>query len=235
MAEPTDLVLGGQKPQNGLILGGIQGVQQRFYQAPSETEKIAVLAEAIHQGQKGLDLVIRSLKERSPQVSWAAYDLLKQSGAPRAKLALQYFSDRVNYLPLDDLLKAKNWEVADHWTTAILHELSHLPAGRALNGNHIATIPLADLQVIDRLWSRHSRDRFGFKTQAKIWQTSKAQRWDPGERWLLFGRRVKWYNSQWLRQHQLNFTQDAPIGHLPFAGGIFTIEAIAVQILNPSP
>ncbi|MDX1976652.1 MAG: GUN4 domain-containing protein [Pseudanabaenaceae cyanobacterium bins.68] len=232
MPEPSDLVLGGENPSHGLILGGIQGVQQRFYQASSETEKIAVLAEAINQGQKGLDLVIRSLKERSPQVSWAAYELLKQSGSPRAKLALQYFSERVNYLPLDQLLKAQNWEAADQWTTAILRDLSNLPTGRALKGDHIANCAGADLQVIDRLWARHSRDRFGLKAQAQIWQVCKARRWDPGERWLLFGRRVKWYNGQWLRQHQLNFHQDAVVGHLPFGGGIFTIEAIATQMSN---
>jgi hypothetical protein len=230
----TDLVLGGV-PGNAenvtsLVLGGIRGVEQRYYSAKTNQQKIAALAEAIAQGQKGLDLVIRSLRDRDAEISCAAYELLKQNPSPRAKLAIQLFSDRVNYQSLDELLKAKNWEQANLFTTEIMHHLSGAESSRALNKSHIELLDCRDLLIIDRLWQKYSGCRFGFGVQAKIWRECEASRWDPGEAWLLFGKKVKWYTDRWLKNPDLEFKLTTAVGHLPFGGGIFTVSAIADRL-----
>ncbi len=235
---PTDLVLGNlggkaakaESQANSMILGGIQGVQQRYFNAKTDQQKIAALSEAIAQGQQGLDLVIRSLKDQSSEIFWAAYKLLNQSRSSRAKLAIQLISDQVNYQALEELLKTKSWEQAEFWTAEILHQISGARATQALNKSHIANLDCRDLLIIDHLWQKHSNARFGFTVQAKIWRECEASRWDPGEAWLLFGKRVKWYTDHWLKLQDLDFKLTSPFGHLPFAGGIFTVSAIADRL-----
>jgi GUN4-like len=233
----TDLVLGNrQEPESqldsSLILGGIQGVQQRYYQAKTPIQKIEVLKEAINQGQQGLDLVIRSIKDKTPEIHWAAYELLSKESSSRAKLAIQLFSAQVNYQKLEELLKGKNWYEADLWTIAILYHLTGADNHRALTKFQIANCDCRDLLIIDRLWQKLSNGRFGFNVQAKIWKDCASSLWDPGEVWLLYGKKVKWYSSYWLRHEELNFNYNAAQGHLPYAGGIFTLEAIANRLIQ---
>ncbi len=238
--QPSDLVLGGQTniPSTGFVLGGLDGVRRRL-QTDEIDYRIAALTEAMQHGQRGLDLVIRALRDRSEQVQWAAYDILRTQPQPRAKLALQLFSStRVNYTPLKDLLRQKQWQAADRITKDLMLKASGKTPYRnlvyQLKEQDIQEFPCEDLAIMDRLWRKYSYGNFGFSIQQQIWQKCDRSRWDKGEAWGLFGDRVGWrtYNilqlsHHWKQFEELDFSLNAPRGHLPWLFGIFTLEAIS--------
>ncbi len=85
----TDAVLGhGTSSANGaIVLGGLEGVQQRL-NSPIVAQRIAALREAQKYGRSGLDLTIQALQDGSPQVQKAAYFLLQGRREARVKRAL---------------------------------------------------------------------------------------------------------------------------------------------------
>ncbi|NJL97879.1 MAG: GUN4 domain-containing protein [Synechococcaceae cyanobacterium SM2_3_2] len=112
-------------------------------------------------------------------------------------------------MQIRDLLKAQQWQQADAQTTALLLQMT----GRSSWGNFdvdaIKTFPKQELQLIDKMWMAYSQGRFGFGIQFHLW--SKAPR--DIETW---GRIVGWLPSdRWLYYHELNYTLEAPPGHLP--------------------
>jgi hypothetical protein len=236
--QQSDAVLGGQinPPTGGFVLGGLDGVRRRL-QTDTIEFRIAALREAMQHGQRGLDLVIRALRDESEQVQWAAYDILRSQPEPRVRLALELFSaSRVNYTPLKILLEQKQWRGADRITKDLMLRASGITPQRhlmyQLKAHHIKEFPCEDLTIVDRLWLKYSNGRFGFSVQQPIWQKCDASRWDKGEAWCLFGDRVGWRtydilrSLRWRRFDELDFTLNAPPGHLPWLFGIFTIEAI---------
>ncbi|MEW6491513.1 MAG: hypothetical protein AB1589_03030 [Cyanobacteriota bacterium] len=93
--QPTqyDAVKGPQAlpPSDGVILGGLEGVQRRWASAV-EQQRIAALYEALKYGEAGLDLVIRALQDESMQLEWAAYRLLRERAEPQVQQALQQYN-----------------------------------------------------------------------------------------------------------------------------------------------
>lgn len=93
----TDAVLGGRNtPQQGLVLGGIQGVKQRL-QAPNEEAREEALHQALNYGEEGLALVIAALTDKSLKVSNTAYELLLKQ--PNPSKELQTTLDNYQKLP----------------------------------------------------------------------------------------------------------------------------------------
>ncbi|MCF4969731.1 hypothetical protein [Nostoc sp. CMAA1605] len=86
-----DAVLGGQAapPVNGLVLGGIAGIQDRIFDHNLET-KIAAMTSAIAYGDAGLELVIQSLQNETLDLKIVGYKLLHQ----RKKLLLNRLLQR---------------------------------------------------------------------------------------------------------------------------------------------
>ena len=93
--QPTqyDAVKGSQAspPSDGVILGGLEGVQRRLASTP-EQQRMAALYEALKYGEAGLDLVIRALQDESMQLEWAAYRLLRERTEPQVQQALQQYT-----------------------------------------------------------------------------------------------------------------------------------------------
>jgi hypothetical protein len=72
-----DAVLGGQNPPPlGAAVLGIPGVKSSLA-SPIIEVKIAALSEAPKYGDAGLDLIVGALQDKSMQVRFAAYSLLK--------------------------------------------------------------------------------------------------------------------------------------------------------------
>ncbi|KAM3110069.1 GUN4 domain-containing protein [Phormidesmis sp. 146-33] len=242
-----DAVLGGsQVPTGALILGGFEGLRRRL-KNPIATHRSAALIESLQYGERGLNLVIRALNDRSEEVRQSAYLLLKDRSEPRVLKAIQQYYVSLNYEYLRSLLAAKRWQEADQETKVAmfkacglrLTDLSEIPARGRLTSERIAIdFPCQDLQILDQLWMDYSGDRFGFSVQSAFWQKIDATFWDKSEVWSRFGDRVGWrvnrlIDHHWKRYDQLTFNLEAPRGHLPYLGdefGIFTIEAIATRI-----
>ncbi len=75
----ADMVLGGQvsAPENGVVLGGVEGLQRQLASANIE-QKIAALYEVPKYGAQGWSLVIQVLNDESEQVQQVAENLLLQ-------------------------------------------------------------------------------------------------------------------------------------------------------------
>ncbi|WP_416666362.1 GUN4 domain-containing protein [Egbenema bharatensis] len=233
-----DVVLGGQSsvPIGGVVLGGLEGVR-RGLSSPIEAERLAALTAALQHGRRGLYLVVQALQDRSVAVREEAYQLLHDRPEAIAQQAVQKFYTQQHYGRLQSALAGKRWKEADQETRIALFRAIGLdPFGEpAPNPYRITECPCRDLQIVDQLWVQYSRGRYGFSVQRSIWQPLHQLYWDKADVWAGFGDRVGWRSGliftdkHWKRYSEINFSHNAPPGHLPFLGdgfGIFTLERL---------
>ena len=125
----------------------------------------------------------------------------------------------IEYNKLENLLKAKQWKKADQETTNILLNLFNKQKQKYLQELDINNLPCIDLRIIDKLWQDHSNNKFGLTIQKNIYQNLGGNRFFNQKLWQEFGHKVGWYkNNNWLKYEQLNFSENAPQGHLPILG-----------------
>ncbi|MGB3199408.1 MAG: GUN4 domain-containing protein [Nodosilinea sp.] len=135
----------------------------------------------------------------------------------------------VDFGVLRSHLAAQDWQSADAETRRILEPWVH--PGGDIFGNPLATnIPPEVLQTLDRLWVEASDGRFGLSVQQQIWQEVREQHSvDSAVAAKAFGDRVGWTRppgvddptfvaGEWLTEPEINYSLDAPVGHLPWAG-----------------
>lgn len=133
-----------------------------------------------------------------------------------------------DYASLKEFLTVGNWQEADRETSAIVRRLTGTTRVRDINKKDIETFPCADLQELDRLWMYYSNNRFGFSVQKDIWISldgilyyDARNYWKFAETYIKFAERIGWAkkswfaDSRWLKYKDLNFSIDAPRGHLP--------------------
>ena len=151
-----------------------------------------------------------------------------------------------DYSRLRDLLQAGRWRDADEQTGSLMLEIArNLRTARKLSrklasklvtidANWLAKLdylteedcqefPCQDLYIIDRLWNRYSESQFGFSIQAQLWNES-------GRDYALFADIVDWRqgsSDSWRSYSELDFTPNAPEGHLP-AAPFYTDAGLAV-------
>ncbi len=125
----------------------------------------------------------------------------------------------INYQPLEEILKNKQWLEADRETARIVLQLSDREKQGYLNESDLHKLPDTELIKLDRLWLNYSNNRFGFSVQNKLYQSLGGRKFFEPEIWRKFGESVGWfYNKKWLNYEELNFNENAPIGHLPVMG-----------------
>jgi hypothetical protein len=129
------------------------------------------------------------------------------------------FERGVNYTKLRDLLAQGKWKEADEETLLVMLKVAGREEDGWLRVEDIEKFPCTDLRTIDTLWVKYSKGRFGFSVQKRIWESVGGTPDADDETYQRFGERVGWYvNSQWLDGDNLNFTSQAPEGHLPIDG-----------------
>jgi WD40 repeat protein len=91
-----DAVLGGASPSpvGAMVLGGLEGVKQRFG-SPIATQRLAALLDAQKYGQVELELLIEALHDESNQVQKVAYLRLQNRREAIAKRALESYDPYV--------------------------------------------------------------------------------------------------------------------------------------------
>ncbi|MBD0336262.1 MAG: GUN4 domain-containing protein, partial [Cyanobacteria bacterium Co-bin13] len=161
-------------------------------------------------------------------LSWFTAPQTQRVMAQTLPIPSMYQAPAVNVSALEAQLKARNWQAADAETRRILEVYVH--PNNDVFGSPLATnIPPEVLQAVDRLWSEASGGRFGFTAQKAIWDQVRAQNPDnTNTAAKAFGDRVGWTRStpdpnnfvspDWLTEPELNFSLQAPVGHLPWAG-----------------
>jgi hypothetical protein len=133
---PDDAVQGTQSPQplNALVLGGIEGLNQRLANTNGK-QKIAALKEALKYGQEGLELLTHALQDKDWQVSHASYGLLQENVEPELKQALQ------KYDPYLMCFQIFSW-----CSREFVHSIAFSPDGSTLaSGTDDTTIKLWDI------------------------------------------------------------------------------------------
>jgi hypothetical protein len=129
-------------------------------------------------------------------------------------------SNIYRYESLQNLLQQGQWLKADQETVRLILSIAGQANVENLRPAEIERLDCSELQVIDRLWSIYSNDRFGFSVQAKIYQDlggSKQSTIEQNtgliEQW---GDRLGWRkNSNWLKCSDLDYSENAVAGGLP--------------------
>ncbi|MGC1395198.1 MAG: GUN4 domain-containing protein [Coleofasciculaceae cyanobacterium] len=139
-------------------------------------------------------------------------------------------SKQVDYSQLQDLLASGKWQEADRETENVMIKASGREQDGWLSEEDLDVFPCEDLRIIDQLWVKYSDGHFGFSVQRRIWESIEGTNKDEDlEVWKKFGDDVGWrINDSWVGYRNLNFSLDAPLGHLPewvfvsgFVGGGF--------------
>lgn len=110
---------------------------------------------------------------------------------------------------LKNLLANEQWREADLETLRLILELTGRTTEGWLRTEDVIHCPKAGLQAIDALWMQFSQAQFGLAMQQSIWH-------NVGENYTEFGEKVGWHCADnWLEYDDLNFSKQAPAGHLP--------------------
>lgn len=80
------------------------------------------------------------------------------------------------YEELENRLKKKEWEAADKLTTRVMWEIARTWEERSFSAEVSRNFPCEDLRTIDNLWTKYSKNRFGFSVQSRIWQSGEVNR-----------------------------------------------------------
>lgn len=123
------------------------------------------------------------------------------------------------------LLEAEEWQAADRVTQSLLLAAVNQSRVGHLNALTLAQLPCQVLHDLDYLWVRASQGNFGFSVQQRLYY-QLDQQFDPTHYNLLnphpFFQQVGWLMVTLPRPLAffkfydfLNFSLDAPPGHLP--------------------
>jgi uncharacterized caspase-like protein len=129
------------------------------------------------------------------------------------------YEKKVDYQYLQDLLIEGKWKQADRETIALMLKVANRETEGWLDIESINKFPCADLCIIDQLWLKYSNGRFGFSMQKHVWESVGGQPSSDYETWCKFCDHIGWRTDHnWLFYSDLNFSNNAPLGHLPAAG-----------------
>ena len=114
------------------------------------------------------------------------------------------------YHQLKQELAKEEWQKANETTKSLMFKISNQEQTGSLSQDIIQKIPSRDVRVINNVWVQYSRGRFGFTVQQKLRQHNNYQD---------FLVQIGWRNNDsWLKYEKLDFTTNAPQGHLPYCG-----------------
>ncbi len=132
---------------------------------------------------------------------------------PIPLIAIDTALANADYRHLEQMLAAGDFNQANQETWKILQQVFQWQG----EGNS-ALSPCADLRKLNQLWQTHSKGRFGFSAQKRLWQQERANlkmQW-IGDVVYRFCDRIGWGSCE-LTYSQTDFSLSAPIGHLPTA------------------
>ena len=131
-----------------------------------------------------------------------------------------------DYSPLQRYLLNESYEDADRFTSSKLRELAGEKAVKRgyVYFSEVESIPVIDLQTLNKLWIVYSRGKFGFTVQAKILDS-------VGGRYDKLWPRIGWKKDGiWTRYPKaFNWSIEAPNGHMPLVNqlrGVRLMDAL---------
>ena len=116
-----------------------------------------------------------------------------------------------NYNQLHQFLSKQSWKDADIETRRLMLKIAGVEGRRdlILTQSDIQEFPCTKLREIDKLWDNASQGKFGFSVINKIYKSVDCD-------YSNLAGYVGWRSGgNWINYDQVNFTGDAPMGHLP--------------------
>lgn len=137
----------------------------------------------------------------------------------------------IDYLELQKLLVAKDFQAADFVTQKKLCELS-----QKCNQHHrswlyfsdIPALPSADLLILDKLWVVYSYGLFGISVQRRIWLDNHSD-------WDILWNKIGWINNNQACRYPYEFvwSMEAPKGHLPLFNQLRGVQVLLALFNHP--
>lgn len=128
-----------------------------------------------------------------------------------------------DYITLEKLLKAQEWQKADEETTKIMLKVSNRASEGWLRVEDIEKFPCEDLRTIDKLWVKYSKGKFGFSVQKRIYFELGGTSEYDNKVWNTFGEKVGWrVKGRWINKNSTIWSLQTLDGHLPsrFVGSV---------------
>ena len=120
------------------------------------------------------------------------------------------------YQSLETYLKNGQWREADEETLKVMLQVADREEQGWLNVDSIENFPCEDLRIIDQLWVKYSKGKFGFSVQKDIYESLGGTKEYNREVWRNFCDRNGWRKGgKWLGYSELTFDDKAPQAHLP--------------------
>ncbi|MDJ0511013.1 MAG: GUN4 domain-containing protein [Crocosphaera sp.] len=149
----------------------------------------------------------------------------------------------VDYTPLQEKLQQQRWLDANETTISLMLKAVDRDRQGWIPAQDVANLSCWDLQTIDQLWKEYSNGRFGFSVQFPIFVETgnRPGRLVDTEAYDNFGTRIGWrQDGQWIAfKYGLNFSLDAPVGHLPnprpeyqITGGRLNYTALSQRLVD---
>jgi hypothetical protein len=155
----------------------------------------------------------------------------------------------IDYTPLQNELKRKQWLEANETTTSLIFKSVNRDRQGWISREDVEKLSCWDLKTMDELWKQSSDGKFGFTVQFPIFieTGNKPGRLVDSDAYDNFGSKIGWrestqdgQNQQWIAfKYSLNYTLDAPVGHLPnprpeyqITGGRLNYTALAQRLVD---
>ena len=137
----------------------------------------------------------------------------------QSKSMADKYPSKLDYAKLEYALSVGDFKAADQETWHLLCRALGRQPGSKLSERDIPRIPCNELLNLDNLWLRHSNNRFGFSVKAEIYEAE-------GKNYRAFcekiGYRIKRAGSMtWISGNRINYSNEAPKGHLPWISGFY--------------
>lgn len=190
-------------------------IQEQLVKAEQERHSLKLQLETIQKQQvQLLDILPQHFSVPVPDVERELNS--EPMVEERASIVLEVSLD---YSRLEALLASKQWREADLETAQLFLVLGGQEEAGYLSESDLYHLPCKPLAYIDKLWLDASEGRFGFSVQKEIYQALGGKKFLNKQVWQTFGEEVGWYkNDAWLQYDALDFSELAPLGHLPVMG-----------------
>ncbi len=141
----------------------------------------------------------------------------------QSKGMVDWYPSKLDFAKLEYALSIGDFKSADQETWNLICRALGRPLGSKLSERDVARIPCNELLNLDSLWLRYSNNRFGFTVKCEIYEAE-------GKNYRAFcekiGYRVKRGGSMgWISGNRINYSQEAPKGHLPWVSGFYEADS----------
>lgn len=181
------------------ILPRLESLELQLQQATLERQHLQNLLDWILHYLKPLNSEL-SLNQTFPSVT--DFDSNITSIFPLSEVGIDYSS-------LIELLAKGDWKTADEYTWQLILYMGEREAEKWLRVEDIEQFPCTDLNTLNWLWDYYSHGLFSLTCQWQIFYNLEGD-------YTKFCEQVGWrVGDSWSYYEELNFTLNAPLGHLP--------------------